>query len=762
MRFTTVLLGTFAAVSSVGATPLGALNRLENDIKDLEQDLHSQAGAESMLSTESSRLNPDTEVRDHVRSSTSTEEFVSKRLEVKGRKMGDFPATEGRHVRLLARALRPALFFSVPHLETDAPPPSATTPQSAFLRPQKTNAAEEHAVVSAQACTFRYAGKCLPLDSRGMCPEMEVISSGNSVQPHSLGRCGTEAGSNMACCVTKLTTDLDEFECGASLGGECADEVGSASDCGNEMLLVGLCKPSEGGSKARMCCRDPAGNSQGPHADEVDAVEAEAEKVFKIGDDAKDSNGKYAVAALEGLKLKNGASTDDNEPKRYSELKKENGAEMESEKPAKKAPFLRHLFEEKVKPFFSRQDKTSTDALLEDTTELFAGRACDDYPHLECKWGKSSCGSRGYHARQCPGDSWCCKPETENAAEEEQSTSGLAQCDNHPDLVCKVGRSSCQHGYHAGECRGDTWCCRGEPAAYEEVDNTEMYAVDRDWTKVPVPEEPATPESAEGAANACLIATLGIRGHCTTASGCPRDRVAGFCRGSTMCCPDRELGVKQHEFRLGARGAIDLDEIEGDAAGSNWLTRAGPFQVEKLDRTNRRTFYNHNRSVTKFLLHTIEGAWPRFGDYEGGTRTLDSIKAWPHFTVAYDRQGNLKICQYAPLNKRSKALKGSSGADGVIQVEVGGKAAYPFTEFDLHLTAAVRHLYRAVQKAMGGAIPNQVDDFVIWTEAGAASSSARQRLTPTQFRAAEGLVSHAVAYGNSHWDPGTIDPRKLL
>ncbi len=136
-----------------------------------------------MLSTESSRLNPDTEVRDHVRSSTSTEEFVSKRLEVKGRKMGDFPATEGRHVRLLARALRPALFFSVPHLETDAPPPSATTPQSAFLRPQKTNAAEEHAVVSAQACTFRYAGKCLPLDSRGMCPEMEVISSGNTVQP---------------------------------------------------------------------------------------------------------------------------------------------------------------------------------------------------------------------------------------------------------------------------------------------------------------------------------------------------------------------------------------------------------------------------------------------------------------------------------------------------------------------------------------------------------------------------------------------------
>ena len=101
--------------------------------------------------------------------------------------------------------------------------------------------------------------------------------------------------------------------------------------------------------------------------------------------------------------------------------------------------------EESEAPAESAEEAPSQEAPADENAGL---ATCDDHPSLFCRPGKSSC-AHGYHSGECRGDTWCCKPEPQ-----------LAACDNHPDLVCRPGRSSCSNGIHFGECRGDTWCCK--------------------------------------------------------------------------------------------------------------------------------------------------------------------------------------------------------------------------------------------------------------------------------------------------------------
>jgi len=200
----------------------------------------------------------------------------------------------------------------------------------------------------------------------------------------------------------------------------------------------------------------------------------------------------------------------------------------------------------------------------------------------------------------------------------------------------------------------------------------------------------------------------------------------------------------------------------GDGGGGNgarWLTQAGSYTVERLDRSGRREVVNFNRPVDKFVLHTIEGRWPSSGDWEVGTNVLDGNHYWPHFIVARDYSGRVRIGQYLPMDVGAYALE-TGNTDGTIQVEVGGKAERPFTENDAELTAAVRALFQAVRGATG--IPNQVDSRVRFVHDGAAGYDAPQRLDAATFRAVKGIVGHQHVYGNSHWDPGMINPRALL
>ena len=94
-------------------------------------------------------------------------------------------------------------------------------------------------------------------------------------------------------------------------------------------------------------------------------------------------------------------------------------------------------------------------------------RACRVHKDLVCLAGKSSC-KHGYHSGECPGNTWCCKspagdsePEAQVEEEEEQQQSQFDACKSFPDLVCKPGKASCgAAGYHPLQCPGDTWCCK--------------------------------------------------------------------------------------------------------------------------------------------------------------------------------------------------------------------------------------------------------------------------------------------------------------
>lgn len=96
---------------------------------------------------------------------------------------------------------------------------------------------------------------------------------------------------------------------------------------------------------------------------------------------------------------------------------------------------------------------------------------------------------------------------------------------------------------------------------------------------------------------------------------------------------------------------------------------------------------------------------------------MDASRFWPHFLVAKDESGVVRIGQYLPLDYSGRALKWGN-RDGVIQVEIGkksqkfgprylcfffntnpsagGKAASPFTTHDPALTRAVSSLYQAL------------------------------------------------------------------
>jgi hypothetical protein len=158
-------------------------------------------------------------------------------------------------------------------------------------------------------------------------------------------------------------------------------------------------------------------------------------------------------------------------------------------------------------------------------------------------------------------------------------------------------------------------------------------------------------------------------------------------------------------------------------------------------------------------LHTIEGAWPKYGDFEGGTSTLDSHGYWPHFIVAYDRSGRIRIGQYLPMSYYARALT-TGNSDGVVQVEIGGKAASPFTSNDAGLTAAVKQLYAAIAGATG--IPIRVDSRVRFVGNSGYGTDAAQRLSQSVFWQVTGVLGHQHVYSNSHWDPGAIDPCALI
>lgn len=155
---------------------------------------------------------------------------------------------------------------------------------------------------------------------------------------------------------------------------------------------------------------------------------------------------------------------------------------------------------------------------------------------------------------------------------------------------------------------------------------------------------------------------------------------------------------------------------------------------------------SHQVPVNKFLLHTIEGTGTN-GDYEAGTSVLDREGYWPHFILALDRAGNMRIGQYLPLSITARALVSPANQLGCIQVEIGALAGNPFTEagYQHHtvFTEAVGALFAAV-RGYFPAVQNHVDSRVQFRGGGSYGLNAPQRLSQADFISVSGLVGHQV------------------
>jgi len=251
--------------------------------------------------------------------------------------------------------------------------------------------------------------------------------------------------------------------------------------------------------------------------------------------------------------------------------------------------------------------------------------------------------------------------------------------------------------------------------------------------------------------------------------------LAAFCTGKVnghYCCADKTCLIycqnNKDNITPCAHGCAPqppgTPDVCHSAPGKGWITKAGKYTVERINRQGRAGRVSFTSTVNKFLLHTIEGrAGP--GDYGIGTRVLDGIKAWPHFIVALDDNGKMRIGQYLPMTEGGRALRAPGNNLGTIQVEIGAKAASPFTQsgfkYQAVFTEAVAMLFAAVRAAVPS-IPNKIDSRVQFKGSGSYGTNAPQRLSTSVFTAVGGLVGHQHCPSNTHWDPGAIDPRKLL
>jgi len=202
--------------------------------------------------------------------------------------------------------------------------------------------------------------------------------------------------------------------------------------------------------------------------------------------------------------------------------------------------------------------------------------------------------------------------------------------------------------------------------------------------------------------------------------------------------------------------------------GDGWLTQVGPYPVIKIDHTvgdglSHCSAGSHcgrqQETPSKFLLHTTDGRWPTWGDYPA--TSLDAPAWWPHFLLARDSTGVITLAQFFSMYSTSRALEDGND-QGVVQVEIGARGEIPFTEHDQELTAAVRALYQAISDYTG--IPICKDSRINFI-AGFGHASERggpQRPSSAVFDSINGLCGHGNAHGNSHWDPGVIDPWKLI
>lgn len=176
--------------------------------------------------------------------------------------------------------------------------------------------------------------------------------------------------------------------------------------------------------------------------------------------------------------------------------------------------------------------------------------------------------------------------------------------------------------------------------------------------------------------------------------------------------------------------------------------------------------YNAPGAAPKHVLHTTESG---FGSIDGiynffRDRTLNS----PHFTID---PGNWRKMQHAPLSTAACALEARTGVTNgamAVQTEICGWAATSQDWNDNVLLFIARHLVDVRDELLsvfGRTYPLTCSVTFYGTDAGftIAIATAPQRLSNQAFFNYSGVLGHQhVGGGNSHWDPGKLNIKRVL
>ncbi len=176
----------------------------------------------------------------------------------------------------------------------------------------------------------------------------------------------------------------------------------------------------------------------------------------------------------------------------------------------------------------------------------------------------------------------------------------------------------------------------------------------------------------------------------------------------------------------------------------------------------------------RLVLHTTE------------TKGLPAYSSPPHFTVAVGhpgsmpslKEGQVKIWQHVSLDKTAYALLHPKGTEETnhmgshcVQIEmvtyvgdqpkarppvVGNRGNIPEPLF-----LAVADLVREILAVVPGIRP-VAPEPAKWSASRSFGATAKQRFTPTEWRAFNGICGHEHVPANSHWDPGKFDITRFL
>lgn len=165
----------------------------------------------------------------------------------------------------------------------------------------------------------------------------------------------------------------------------------------------------------------------------------------------------------------------------------------------------------------------------------------------------------------------------------------------------------------------------------------------------------------------------------------------------------------------------------------------------------------------KIVLHTTEGGW------DSSMSVFRSRLTAPHVMAAPpSHPDGPRIVQFIPLDRSGYALRNDAGGaetnrDQVLQVEIVWYAARARELTGRDLDWLGREVVGPLIEHADGDIRLTAPTFygpdAGWT---LASSSARQRMSTTEWDNFNGVCGHQHVPENDHWDPGAIDIDRIL